>query len=229
MPPSASANAPSLVESAPVNAPRSCPKNSLPERVGTIVVQSSTTRSRFCVRASSAWMSRAASSFPVPLSPVMRTGESVNRAISTIRRTTDRQARLSPTSRSRTSGSAVRSSTCCQRLRRAATVAGPCDGSQTKTSLAPASSNRQSAPSASPVGTALTAITHSSPPLLHSCTRRERPVETSSNRMTPAPLGGVAPAFNPWARSAPMTSSLIAPADGPKEATHKGTSAEATA
>ena len=43
MPPSASENAPSRDATAPVKAPRSWPKNSLPARLGTTVVQSNVT------------------------------------------------------------------------------------------------------------------------------------------------------------------------------------------
>jgi hypothetical protein len=74
--------------------PRSWPKNSLPESVGTMVVQSATTSSGLSGRASSAWTSRATSSLPVPLSPVIRIGASVKRAASTTWRNTARQAGL---------------------------------------------------------------------------------------------------------------------------------------
>ena len=44
VPPLAAAHAPVRTLTAPVNAPRSCPNSSLPDRVGTMVVQSTTTR-----------------------------------------------------------------------------------------------------------------------------------------------------------------------------------------
>src|SRR5262249_14099433 len=65
----ANAKAPLRSVNAPVNAPRSCPKNSLPDNSGTMLAQSRTTRSRLFGRESRRWMSRATTSFPVPLSP----------------------------------------------------------------------------------------------------------------------------------------------------------------
>ena len=56
MPPLARANAPSRAFAAPVKAPRSWPKNSLPESSGTMVVQSTTTRAPFCGRGSRLWI-----------------------------------------------------------------------------------------------------------------------------------------------------------------------------
>ncbi len=61
-----------------------------------MVVQSTTTSSFLLGRGSRAWMSWAASSLPVPLSPSMSTGLSVNLAISTMRRSDAVHARLLP-------------------------------------------------------------------------------------------------------------------------------------
>ena len=69
VPPSASSNAPVAGADAPVNAPFSWPKNSLPDSDGTTVLQSRTTMPPLRGRGSSSWMSCATRSLPVPLSP----------------------------------------------------------------------------------------------------------------------------------------------------------------
>ena len=74
-----------------------------------------------CGRGSSSWMSCATRSFPVPLSPVISTAASVNRATSTASRSTARQAGLSPTRKLRTWRHSTSSSIVCQRRRRSAT------------------------------------------------------------------------------------------------------------
>ncbi len=59
--------------------PRSCPNSSLSMRVGGSPPQS-TTSNGWCARGLAAWTARAASSFPVPLSPVTSTGAVVGAA-----------------------------------------------------------------------------------------------------------------------------------------------------
>ena len=102
-------------------------------------------------RASSAWMSCAASSFPVPLSPSMSTDPSVNFAISTIRRRAEVHARLLPIRFFSTKLDRRIWSTAAQRSRRAtirrAVIAAP---SQTTTSAAPARSSVQNAVAVQP-------------------------------------------------------------------------------
>ncbi len=76
MPPSASWNGERCLSTAPVKAPRSCPKSVASASVGGIEPQSTTTkglRARGLARCI-AW---ATSSFPVPVSPVMRRVRSV--------------------------------------------------------------------------------------------------------------------------------------------------------
>src|ERR1700693_321268 len=73
VPPSASSNRPGLSLSAPVNAPFTCPKNSLSKRPSGTALQFNLTRVR-SLRALCSWMARAPSSFPVPLSPVDQDG-----------------------------------------------------------------------------------------------------------------------------------------------------------
>ncbi len=62
--------------SAPVNAPRSCPKSSLSTSPAAIAPQFSLIMAR-SRRGLSVWMALATSSFPVPVSPVSRIVESV--------------------------------------------------------------------------------------------------------------------------------------------------------
>ena len=64
---------------APENAPRRCPKSSLSTRSRGRAAQFSGTRG-CCARRLPAWMARATSSLPVPVSPVMRTGVSLREA-----------------------------------------------------------------------------------------------------------------------------------------------------
>ena len=58
--------------SAPVNEPFSCPKSSLSSRVSASAAQCTATNG-LSARGLSAWMARASSPLPVPLSPVMST------------------------------------------------------------------------------------------------------------------------------------------------------------
>ena len=67
---------------APVNAPRSWPKSSLSRRVSWSAPQSRMVR-EVAARGLLAWRARATSSLPVPLSPWIRTGESVRAALLT--------------------------------------------------------------------------------------------------------------------------------------------------
>ena len=69
MPPSASAKRPFLVNVAPVNAPRTWPKSSDSSSVSGIAAQL-TLMSGMLRCALRAWMARATSSLPVPVSPV---------------------------------------------------------------------------------------------------------------------------------------------------------------
>ena len=96
-------------------------------------------------------MSWATRSFPVPLSPVISTAASVNRATSTASRSTACQAGLSPTRKSWTWRHSTSSSIVCQRRSRSATCRAESAGSrQLNTSEAPARSSPQlSSPSAS--------------------------------------------------------------------------------
>ena len=72
VPPSASAKRPFLVEVAPVNAPRTCPNSSDSSSVSGMAAQLTlmSGMSRCALRA---WMARATSSLPVPVSPVTST------------------------------------------------------------------------------------------------------------------------------------------------------------
>ena len=63
---------PNLRETAPVNAPRSCPNSSLSTRASGIAPQF-TTKKGFVFRSETPCTARATRSFPVPLSPVMST------------------------------------------------------------------------------------------------------------------------------------------------------------
>jgi len=60
------------MRSAPVKAPFSCPNSSLSSSVGERAAQF-THSSGMCARGEAAWMARASSSLPVPLSPVIST------------------------------------------------------------------------------------------------------------------------------------------------------------
>ena len=72
MPPSASANRPFLLAVAPVNAPRTWPNSSASSSVSGIAAQ--LTLMSGCSRCgAAAWMARATSSLPVPVSPVIST------------------------------------------------------------------------------------------------------------------------------------------------------------
>ena len=86
---------PSFCAMAPVKAPLSWPNSSLSSRPVGMAAQLTLTkvRSRRRLRL---WMARAMSSLPVPLSPLMKTVESVGATVSTSRSTRLRAA-LSPT------------------------------------------------------------------------------------------------------------------------------------
>ena len=86
VPPSAASNFPTRSRIAPVNAPLTCPKSSLSSRFSGIAAQLTATNGPR-ERGDRPWMARATSSFPVPLSPRIRTVVSVGatrRIISTI-------------------------------------------------------------------------------------------------------------------------------------------------
>jgi len=72
VPPLASSRSPFFARSAPVNAPRTCPKSSDSMMVSVRVLQSMGTKGLAC-RSLSSWTARARSSLPVPLSPRMST------------------------------------------------------------------------------------------------------------------------------------------------------------
>ncbi|PYS95698.1 MAG: hypothetical protein DMF65_13875 [Acidobacteria bacterium] len=72
---------PRLVAVAPVNAPRSCPKNSDSKSVSGSAAQFTEIIGE-SERALRAWMKRASTSLPVPDSPVMMTVESARAAVS---------------------------------------------------------------------------------------------------------------------------------------------------
>jgi hypothetical protein len=71
-PPLASSKQPAFFNSAPVNAPFSCPKSSFSMTSFGIAAQLMVRYGSSC-RGLWLWMSRATTSLPVPLSPVMRT------------------------------------------------------------------------------------------------------------------------------------------------------------
>ena len=72
MPPVASSNRPRFIPVAPVNEPRSCPNSSLSRIDSGSAAQLTATKGRL-VRGDLAWMLRATSSLPVPLSPMIST------------------------------------------------------------------------------------------------------------------------------------------------------------
>ncbi len=76
VPPAASSTLPGTRRSAPVNAPRSCPKSSLSTSGPGSVVQSTVTKGP-SARAEFTWMARAKSVLPVPVSPRSNTVASV--------------------------------------------------------------------------------------------------------------------------------------------------------
>ncbi len=156
-----------------------------------MVVQSSSTTSRLLARASRAWMSRATSSFPVPVSPVTSTGASVKAATSTTCRSSDRHAGLWPTRLLATRGESTRRSTAAQRPKRATTSAAvsPPGRVRGSTSLAPSRTRRHAAPSISARGSAATASTRSAPLPLASRTKAHSSSVTSSNTTIPGPRG----------------------------------------
>ena len=146
VPPSARANTPSREDTASVNAPRSWPKNSLPDNSGTMVLQSRITRSPLLARESRAWMRFANNSLPVPLSPSISIEVSVKLATSTTCRRIAFKAWLSPTRTSCTAGEFTIPSTVFQRWRRAViSWTAMSDSVHTNTSEAPASISRHAA------------------------------------------------------------------------------------
>ena len=72
MPSCAASNSPCLKRSAPVNAPFSCPNSSLSKSVSVKAAQF-TGMNGFRARGLLLWIARATSSFPVPVSPVIKT------------------------------------------------------------------------------------------------------------------------------------------------------------
>ena len=72
VPPSATSKRPALAATAPVKAPFTWPKSSLSRSASGIAPQL-TARNGFVARSLFRWMVRATSSFPVPLSPVIKT------------------------------------------------------------------------------------------------------------------------------------------------------------
>ena len=189
VPPSASAKAPSRAATAPVNAPRSWPNNSLPDSDGTIVVQSTTISSPLAVRGSSVWISCAMSSLPVPLSPVIRTSTSLKRAISTTSRRTARHTGLEPTRCSAINGEPTSSSTARQRSIRADTAAT--SPSQATTSVTPAASSSHAAALSKIVGVAAIPRMRRRPARLCSraSSRRRSSTRSKSNAPGPSPSG----------------------------------------
>ena len=95
MPLCACSSLPCRVPTAPVNAPRTWPNSSASSRVSGIALQLSATK-RCARRALAWWIARAASSFPVPVSPVMSTVLEVAATVSSIWKRS-RIARLWPT------------------------------------------------------------------------------------------------------------------------------------
>jgi len=73
----ASSNSPRRVPVAPVKLPRACPNSSLSNTPSAIAPQS-TAMNGPDARALEAWMARATSSLPVPLSPTTSTVASVS-------------------------------------------------------------------------------------------------------------------------------------------------------
>src|SRR2546426_9252306 len=82
VPPSASSNRPRRLWVAPVKAPFSWPNSSDAINAGGIAAQFTRTNAR-PERRDSLWMARATSSLPVPVSPLMRTVESVGATLVT--------------------------------------------------------------------------------------------------------------------------------------------------
>ncbi len=85
-PVSADSNRPFLAATAPVNAPFVCPNSSDSSSSEGILEQLTTTKG-FWARGLASWIALATSSFPVPLSPVIRTVERAGATCSTRRNT----------------------------------------------------------------------------------------------------------------------------------------------
>ena len=84
MPPSAAWNLPSLLATAPVNAPLTWPNSSDSSRFSGMAPQLIVTNG-LPARGERVWISRAISSLPVPVSPVISTLMSVGAIFSTLR------------------------------------------------------------------------------------------------------------------------------------------------
>ena len=89
----ASSKRPRRRSSAPVKAPRSCPNSSVSTSPSGSAAQFTLTRARFA-RGEAAWIARAMSSFPVPVSPVTSTVASVAATRATRSRTPRSAAEL---------------------------------------------------------------------------------------------------------------------------------------
>ena len=111
VPPFACSKRPIRRSCAPVNAPRSCPNNSLSSSCGDNAAQCTVTNFAL-FRRLKLWIACAASSFPVPLSPSMRTFAD-DGATCLIVSSTSRSATDSPMMFS----SPYRSSICCRNAR----------------------------------------------------------------------------------------------------------------
>ncbi len=98
VPPLASRKRPAREFVAPVKAPRSWPKSSLSSSSRGIAAALTATKGP-SARGLAAWMARATSSLPVPLSPVIRTGTLRGATLPTVLKISSR-AELEPTSRS---------------------------------------------------------------------------------------------------------------------------------
>ena len=94
VPPLASSKRPLRAATAPVKAPRAWPNSSLSRRVSLMAAQLTLTKG-LSARFELAWIARATSSLPVPLSPVMSTVVSVG-AMRTMRPSTSRTAAERP-------------------------------------------------------------------------------------------------------------------------------------
>jgi hypothetical protein len=98
VPLSASSKRPTRSRTAPVNAPRTCPKNSVSYRSRGTAAQLTLTNGLFALLLRR-WTSRATSPLPVPFSPRIKTVESVE-ATRSICRATVWRAELCPISKS---------------------------------------------------------------------------------------------------------------------------------
>ncbi len=154
-----------------------------------MVVQSQTTRLPLLTRVSSVCTSCANSSFPVPLSPVIKTEESVKVATSTICLSTRIHAALRPARFSFTRGDSTIVSTCFQRWDLAEiSCAGLRHLAHAKTSAAPAASKFQITFGSSARRESEIANTRSTPARLSSLNKSSRRSENSLKNTMPGPL-----------------------------------------